>query len=193
MKKVAIVDIACGFRSESITCMVSDERDLAAADRAFMLLQSGYAADDILIITTGNVPYSPRGKTLAQLKQENVMSLERDVPVILAVEGVGTFSEARYVCSICKKQGFQKLVIVSSNWYFWSGQWIWKLRAAEQGLEIEFVKLYQSAGLKTKLTYLAYAAIVITAIAWRFEGFVERKITALQEKRKQGFTSTGCG
>ncbi|MDP3741042.1 MAG: hypothetical protein Q8R08_01805 [bacterium] len=141
MGKIAIVDIACGFRLKGVPCSVSDGRDLAAADTADRLIRSGLAPDSIEILTTGAVPFSAGGKTLAQLKHENVANLERRVLVTIIREGVGTFSEARHICAVCKRRGVTKLIIVSSSWYFWPGQGIWKRRAREQGLEMEFLML----------------------------------------------------
>lgn len=156
------------------------------------------AADEITFVATGNVPYDKTSKTLADLIIEELASEPHPKEI---AEGVGIFSEARFVTESAAKQGNVELIIVSSDWYFWPGKLIWEEFAAENKVPIHFVMVRDTGGLQTKLFYAAYGLIAHLAylatidfglFRIRCDRLLEYCLNALQSGRKDGFTTDLC-
>lgn len=192
-----LVIVACGFDGGkdgdgTRLCYTTLARINAALDYAVDLEENG---DRWLISLGGKVPHHIGGPTLAELKKE---LLSRDIQQerILTVDGVGTFSEAENACKLYGKANAEnspRVIVFSSNWYFWSGEKIWRHFARRYNIhDIHFHRSYTEAGRKTQLIYAGYATAVRIASYAGAMDWLGRRLTAWQSKRKNGYPSSGC-
>ncbi len=173
---------ACHFNGKDELCKTT----IARLEYAQTSSQRG----DIIMVT-GDVPYQRGGRTLAELMESWLIN--KGVPVneiVILKGGVGTFSEARIACNRLKSQS--EMTVISSNWYLWQGQPIWRRRGKENNIKISFMSVTSTGGWRTMGIYGLIALTVHLAISLGLEGILERHMTTSQQSRRQGFTFNGC-
>lgn len=184
-----LVVIACHFKSAHELCATT----VARLQKALQVNWELSPAQTMFMVG-GNVPYRKGGPTLQHLMKEwlaehGAIAKHR----IMLNEGTGTFSEARESTRmLAAPAGSKKAIVISSNWWLWSGKTIWRRFARKHGLPVEFVAVRHSGGWRTHLIYMAYAAIVHASFALGFSDLVEKHLNKMQEKRLEGFTWDGC-
>lgn len=179
-----IIPIACHFASPSELC----ETTIARMHAALNALQAG----DILLLA-GDVPYEPNGPTLGMLMQEwLVHNCKREIHPHLVRNNVGTFSEARAITLSAAELGRDELVLVSSDWYLFAACAVWRRRARERNLRVTFIPVINTGGLRTWSLYIVIGLVIRAALLIGLERPLERFFTAMQSKRKKGFTLNGC-
>jgi len=196
MAKIAIIDIACGSLEDGSLCVTSNMRDEAAVSIAAELLEKNQQP---IIIATGFVSPKPGGMTLAELKMDNIhlllgqAGLKSKVQVLLALRGVDSFSEARYVTGhMLKRLQIGQAILVSSEWYMAYGGVIWRRRAQELGISFEQRPVVTPAGTKTIAMYRRNAKILQVAIKWHLDWLLEPAVVLYNFRRKWGFPCSGC-
>jgi len=181
------VVIGCHFKSRDEMCWTSRARLIHTMARA--------EKDDQIIVTGGSVPYKPEGPTLGDLmlrwlvSERHLLGNHPKENVSILYHGVGTFSEARLACEQLKGK---RITVVSSPWYLFQGMSIWRRRARENNVNISFVSVPRTGGLRTIVLYTGIGIIVRAATFLGLEGVLERRLTASQQSRLQGFTFDGC-
>lgn len=151
------------------------------------------ARDDDLFLLGGDVPYVAGGPTLGLLMRDWLTAHKVPPQKIQLLKKVyGTFSEARSACETAKDLGIEKLIVISSPWYFFAGMPIWKRRAKENHRVISFITTPHTGGLSTWLIYSLIGIVVRTAILIGAEKCLEIFFTRTQKKRAAGFTFNGC-
>lgn len=186
-----IVVIACHFKSKTELC----DTTIARLEKALNLLYER----DTWFVVGGNVPYERGGKTLQELMLQWFISRRVPADRVLFNKGTGTFSEARetlkqiqWFCEHRRCPRGYKIYVVSSSWWLWSGQLIWKKFALAYPFTIKFFEARHTAGWRTRFTYAVFSVIVRASFIFGFSSFVESKLTAMQAKRLEGFTWNGC-
>ncbi len=147
------------------------------------------------IVVTGDVPYELGSPTLGELM--NSWLIKQDFPaenIIILREGVGTFSEARIMMDILHNhyRCYDHVTLVSSKWYLFQAKQIWRRRAKEKNIDISYISIIHTGGWRTVLTYTILGIIVRSAIMLGLESFLERRLTAQQQSRRNGFKFNGC-
>ena len=181
------VVIACHFKSETELCDTTIARLQKALGMAWEL-----SPEKPIFMVGGNVPYEKGGPTLQRLMKEWLVECGVEKYRIVFNEGTGTFSEGRESTRMLTALYADKVFIVSSSWWLWSGMPVWRRFAKEHGLKIEATAVQKTGGWRTRLTYAAYAAVVYTAFLFGVSSFVEARLNAMQAKRLEGFTWNGC-
>lgn len=174
--------IACHFLTRTQLCDTTITR--------LRVIRDAFRKGDRILVT-GAVRFSKGGPTLSKLMKNWLV--ENDFPatsVSVMKNGVGTFSEARIVTKLFKNE--KEITVISSPWYLLQGRQIWRRRGLENGVKVSFISVPKTGGWRTWLTYTIIAVIVRAAIFFGVEKALENKLTASQEKRREGFTFDGC-
>lgn len=186
---VAIVVPACHFRDKDVLCQTTSDR----LDAAFHLWEKYRDSNRILFVVTGaQVPYERGGKTLGTLMREHLIMLGVPEEDIADGNGFGTYDEADKITKMIFESGIGRFAVVSSSWYLWSGKPIWRHFAERQGLFVEFAPVRQTGGIRTKLTYAAYAVLIRFAARLGRLPKLGEKLTCSFQSRADGFTLDGC-
>lgn len=176
------VVIACHFRTQMELCGTT----VARLRAAYNTVKEG---DQILV--TGDVPYAPGGPTLGKLMRDWLVSGGLSAKRISILDnGFGTFSEARIVCARLQEE--KAITVISSHWYFFPGKPIWLRRGRDNGISVSFLSVPGTGGWRTWLAYAVIGVIVRAAISTGLERILEDRLTASQEKRREGFRFDGC-
>lgn len=182
-----LVVIACHFKSRNELCDTTIARLQKALGTAWEL-----SPEKPIFMVGGNVPYEKGGPTLQQLMKKWLMDNGIEEYRVIFNEGTGTFSEARESIRAIAANGGKKAVVVSSDWWFWSGAPIWRRFASPYSLEVETLGVRKTGGWRTRLTYAVYAMIVHASFLLGTSSVVERRLNAMQAKRLEGFDWNGC-
>lgn len=185
----ALVVVACHFKSKNELCDTTIRR-LEAGLKAY---KSFPVQKDVQFFVTGNVPYEIGSIPMSDLMLEWLATHGVERKKILIGSGVGTFSEARSVTAMARPG--TRFIVVASDWYFWSGAFIWRYFACVPWYhrQIEFLKVRGTGNLRTKLFYAAYGLTVLLAYLFNAGNLLERFLTSMQSDRTKGFTWDGCG
>ena len=109
--------VSCHFAKRDVLCKTTLSRLNAALEKS--------KNQNTIFLVTGDVPYEPRSKTLAELMRNYLSRAGVNIRNIFVGPGVGIFSEARNVTSQIGNSlsllHDKKVVVYSSNWYFWAG------------------------------------------------------------------------
>lgn len=179
-----IIPAPCHFKAPAELCDTTVTRM-----RAALAIKK---PDDVLLLS-GDVPYMPAGTTLGALMRD--WFIQKGVPaasLCILWGGVGTFSEAREACQTVPHLEAQEIVLIASCWYLFAGKPIWRGRARENNINISFVSIPHTGGLRTRLLYGLIGIVVRMGIAAGLERPLERFFTSVQKKRTKGFTFNGC-
>ncbi|OGF52443.1 hypothetical protein A3I27_03265 [Candidatus Giovannonibacteria bacterium RIFCSPLOWO2_02_FULL_43_11b] len=141
------------------------------------------------IVVTGRVVHG--GDRLSSLM---LLFLEKNFPELrhrslIEGSGVGIFSEAELVTAMLPED--EKLVIVSSWWYFLPGRIIWESFASIKGQKIELVPTPRTT-LFSLLFYIAYGFVVHASYLLGREKQLADFLTKRQQTRKFNFRFKGC-
>jgi len=196
LETTVIVVVSCHFAEKDKLCPTTLNR-LSHALKCAAECEISEGRIDVAFVVTGNVPYEKGSKTLAELMREYLFKNYYIHLIYTRVhigEGVGIFSESRNVTHDVRKliHDASKIIVVSSNWYFWAGAPLWKKFGQENGLEVQILPIYGTGGWKTKLIYAVYGLIVRASLIFGFSSLVEKQLTKMQLSRKEGFTFDGC-
>ena len=179
-----IMPIPCHFKTPAKLC----DTTVARMRKALETAQRG----DLLFLT-GDVPYAQHLPTLGSLMRE--WFIQNGVPaesLHLIKGGVDMFSEARIACGAVPRAGAREVIVVSSGWYLFAGKPIWRRRAKENDIDISFVSIPRTGGLRTRLLYGCIGAVVRAGTAVGIEKPLELFFTSVQKNRTKGFTLNGC-
>lgn len=180
--------IACHFKSAHELCATT----VARLQKALQVNWELSPAQTMFMVG-GNVPYQKEGPTLQHLMKEWLAEyggIARHR--IVFNEGTGMFAEARESIRALAALNSNKAIVISSDWWLWYGRTVWRKTANIYNLPTEFVTVRHTGGWRTRLTYLAYAAIVHAAFALGFSGLLAELLITTQKKRLEGFTWNGC-
>lgn len=139
--KTAIIQVACGFarrpehrRDTGALSLV----DQARGQKVLALYRQGNQ-----VFVTGNVPYEIKHEfhTLAYLNAEALIQSGVPIGQIATIQGLNAFSESWNACLRARRRGLERVVVVSSDFYFEAYERMWRAAARRNGLEIEIVAL----------------------------------------------------
>lgn len=181
----SLVVIACHFKSKSELCATTIKRLETALQKSRTLPPA-----ETHFVVGGNVPYEKGGPTLQQLMKEWL--LRHGAVDALFNSGTGTFSEARETLKDIAIRPGVNIVVVSSDWWLWSGAPIWRRFGRPYGRKVETLAVRGTGGWRTRLVYAAYAAVVRASFLLGCSPFVEKHLNRMQAKRLEGFTWNGC-
>ncbi|MFY9461646.1 MAG: ElyC/SanA/YdcF family protein [Candidatus Sungiibacteriota bacterium] len=182
-----LVVIACHFKSRNELCDTTIARLQRALGIAWEL-----SPEKPIFMVGGNIPYEKGGPTLQHLMTEWLTECGVEKHRIIFNEGTGTFSEGRESTRMLAALRTDRVCVVSSNWWLWSGMPIWRRFAGGRGLTMEAITARKTGGWRTRLTYAVYAMIVRASFLLGTSSVVERRLNAMQAKRLEGFTWNGC-
>lgn len=186
----AIVIPPCHFENPSTLCGTT----LARIRIALAIGRSLDPADTWWVPLGGAVPYERGSETLGVLIGRELLS--RGIPlerILVPTEGAGTFAEARHAVNLIDRKlpGRRTIHVVSSDWWLWSGERIWRHFAWFVD-RLLFIPVLGTGGRKTRRSYAVYSRIILLAYWLGCEGELENFLTKRQAGRVNGFKLNGC-
>lgn len=117
--------------------------------------------------------------------------------MIMDGKGMGTYDEAKRITHLIaplRKYRYGPLhYVISSDWYFESGETIWRYFARKRGFPIMCRSILERTGGDiTRRRYAIYGTVIRTAAALHILPLVGALFTFLYRNRRNGFTLNGC-
>lgn len=196
MKLFPIAVVACHFAARDQLCRTTVERLNMSLRR--VEVAAGYAEEPhrFVFIVTGDAPYEPGSKTLAELMREWL--IREGIPqedIACAVGGTGSLAEPAVAIATLQQRfpAARELTVISSDWQLWIGRPFWERTAKQHSLRVRYLGLTWTGGWRTHLVYAAYALLIRIALPTRFWPLLEQFLTSrVYKPRKQGFKLNGC-
>jgi len=192
-QKSAIVVHACGFGSKEEICEIAKLRLDLATDCAG-------AEEESDIIISGGVPYQKGSRLLAHLMGEwlkNHMLNYRSINY--AIDGFDSSTDVQNIIRIAQNRQFANLIIISSTWHLWVLKPLYRYWAKKLDYlgQISFRALNDEIDLcytskKTVWFYSFYGLLVEMAIEFRLFKPLDKFLSSIFSKRKNGYPVTGC-
>lgn len=202
-EKTAIAVHACGFENLNEICEVAKSRLTEALNQA-----KKQNVNEIII--SGGVPYQKGAELLAYsmgkwliekdvAKNFSTGQTKRSIRIYYATYCFDSSTDIQNILNIARTQQLDKIIAISSYWHLWVLEPLyvyWQKKLDFKGeVYVSFSNIIIDQYLtsrKTRVFYFFYAGLVRLAIAVRLFDPLDKFLSSIFSKRKNGYPVSGC-